>query len=141
MPAEIFANWLSNYKANNEWQLCATKKRSKKECERELFKLTTEQWQHKFVENILAEPELTEDWPILDDTLCPCSAWLKRAKREQLFDLEELEQISLVHDKVHLIANTLFSKYQAGEIKQARSGLTAFNAAFDEMTSRIFEYA
>jgi diguanylate cyclase (GGDEF)-like protein/PAS domain S-box-containing protein len=137
MPAGELANWLKNYKPNHEWQLCGNKQRSKKESERQLFRLTTEHWKNKFIQNILSTPDTPDDWPILDDKLCPCGSWLKRAKRAQLFEREGLKLIEQAHDKVHETANVLFIQYQEGQLDKARTGLKELQTAFDEMTSRL----
>jgi diguanylate cyclase (GGDEF)-like protein/PAS domain S-box-containing protein len=137
MPANELPDWLSNYKPNAEWQLCGSMQRSKKESEKKLFRLTTDQWKNKFVENIISGPETAENWPIMDDKLCPCGSWLKRAKRAQIFDREGLNRIEQTHENVHKIANNLFIKYQEGEVDEARKGLKALQEAFDEMTTTL----
>lgn len=137
MPAEELANWLSNYRVNYKWQLCGSKQCSKKESEQKLFKLMTEQWQNKVVKNILSESETPDDWSILDDKLCPCGSWFKRAKRTQLFDRVGLKKIEQAHKKVHVAANSLFIKYQEGKFDEARNGLTKLQAAFDEMITTL----
>jgi len=133
MPAGLLPQWLSNYIPNDEWQRCGSMRRSKKVNERESFRLTTKQWQNRFVENILSEPESNNGWPIMDDKLCPCGSWLKRAKRAQLFDREGLKRIEQAHEKVHVIANDLLIKYQEDKFDEARNGLNKLQAAFDEM--------
>jgi diguanylate cyclase (GGDEF)-like protein/PAS domain S-box-containing protein len=137
MPADELTNWLSNYRPNRSWQLCGKKQRTKKEKERKLFRLTTVQWHNKFVENILRAPDSLDDWPIMDDKICPCGSWLQRAKRAQLFDREGLKRIEQAHEKVHVIANVLFIKYQEGQYDEARNGLKQLQTVFDEMTTAL----
>lgn len=137
MPADKFANWLSNYMPNYEWQLCGDKSFSKKERERKIFKLITERWKNKFAENILSEPETPKDWPILDGTQCLCSFWLKRAKRAQLFDSNGLKKLEQNHNRVHIIAEDIYIKYQDGNFELARNGLKEFQVAFDEMNTML----
>jgi diguanylate cyclase (GGDEF)-like protein/PAS domain S-box-containing protein len=133
MPAAELPKWLKKYSANHEWQFSGNQKRSKKECERELFILTTVQWQNKFLENILSSIDSPVDWPILDGDLCPCASWIKRAKRAQLFNNTGLKKVEESHEKVHSIANDLFLKYQDGMFNEAKNGLPEFTEAFDEM--------
>jgi hypothetical protein len=137
MPADELINWLSNYEVNQDWQLSGSKPRSNKEREQELFRLTTAQWHNKFVENSLSEPDSANDWPILDDELCPCGSWLKRAKRAQLFEREGLKRVEQAHEKVHIIASTLFITYQEGKHNEARNGLDELQTAFDEMITTL----
>jgi diguanylate cyclase (GGDEF)-like protein/PAS domain S-box-containing protein len=137
MPADLLPQWLSNYTPNNEWQGCGSKRRSKKESERELFRLTTKQWHNRFIENILSAPESDNCWPIMDDKLCPCGSWLKRAKRAQLFNKEGLKRIEKAHEKVLLIANDLLIKYQEGELDGSRNGLNKLQAAFEDMSKAL----
>lgn len=137
MPVGELANWMSNYRPNQEWQVCGNKKRSKKERERKLFRLATTQWHNKLIENIMSGIDTPNDWPILDYKQCPCGSWLKRAKRAQLFDIKGLKLIEQAHGKVHEIANTLFIKYQDGQHDEAQNGLIKLQTAFDEMTAAL----
>jgi diguanylate cyclase (GGDEF)-like protein/PAS domain S-box-containing protein len=137
MPANELTSWLSNYRPNASWQLCGKKQRTKKEKERKLFRLATQQWHNKFVENILYAPDSPNDWPIMDDKTCPCGSWLERAKRAQLFDREGLKRIDKAHERVHVIANSLFIQYKEGQCDKAREGLKQLQIAFDEMTTAL----
>ena len=134
MPADNLVDWLNNYSPNQQWILCGNKHQSKKENERELFRLTTQHWINKFVENIQLEAGTLNNWPIMDITQCPCGFWLKRARRAQLFGNEGLEQLKLVHGKVHELANDILLKYQEGQLDEARNGLAKLQVTFDEMT-------
>ncbi len=134
MPADNLVDWLNNYSPNQQWILSGNKHQSKKENERELFRLTTQHWINKFVENIQLEAGTLNNWPIMDITQCPCGFWLKRARRAQLFGNEGLEQLKLVHGKVHELANDILLKYQEGQLDEARNGLAKLQVTFDEMT-------
>lgn len=137
MPADDVANWLGNYRPNHEWQQYGEVNGSKKENERKLFNLTTEHWHNKFIESITSEPDSPDNWPILDYKQCPCSSWLKRAKRAQLFNKDGLKLIEQAHSEVHLTANDLYARYQEGELNEARSGLKKLKIVFDEMITAL----
>ena len=137
MPANEFAAWFSNYTPNYEWQLCGKEllSKSKKECDRKLFRLTTEHWKNSFVENIILGAESIVDWPVMDAEQCPCGFWIKRAMRAQLFEDSDLKQLKKTHEKVHLIADGIYRNYQVGQINEARNGLKDLHIAFDEMSA------
>lgn len=136
MPANDFPQWLNEYHPNQDWLICGNKYRSPKETKLELFKLMTKHWKDHFTSNIQS-PQKIEHWPIINNKRCPCGTWLKRAKQEQLFTAEDINQLDNAHNTMHLIANDLFKKYQDGEIDSAREGLTDLQTAFENMINTL----
>ena len=64
---------------------------------------------------------------------CPCGTWIKRARQDQLFKSERLQQLDKTHEALHFIAHALLLQYQDRNIDAARKGLSEFQAAFDDM--------
>jgi len=133
MPANDFPQWLNNYIPNQEWLQCGNKHRSIKENKIKLFRLVTEHWKNTFINNIQSLPDRAEHWPILNGKHCPCGTWIKRARQEQLFEAEGLEQLDKAHDALHLIAQEFHLQYQDGDVNTAREGLLELQVAFDNM--------
>lgn len=135
MPADDFPHWLSNHTSNEEWQQCSSKHQTVKEKRRELFRLITCHWQELLIKNIQSSPDSIELWPIMNSKHCPCGAWIKRAKQEQLFEVEDLNKLGEAHEAVHIISHALHLQYQGGDVNAVREGLTQFQAAFDDMSN------
>lgn len=137
MPADNFPQWLVDYSPNKEWLLYRYQSSSTKEKRVQLFKLIVAQWENRFISSIQSTPEQVKHWPIMDHNNCLCSAWLQREKQDQLFEQECLDSLDKVHDELHSIANALLLKYQNGEVRAAREGLSNIQAAFDNMNSPL----
>lgn len=137
MPATELPQWLANYTPNQDWLRCGSEHRSIKENKIKLLKLIINHWQEKFIVNIMSPPEKKKHWPIMGSKDCSCCDWLKRAKQEELFNQQWLNNINVAHEKVHHIANDLYNKYEQGEIDSAREDLVNFNAAFDEVNELL----
>ena len=125
--------WMNNYKDNEQWHYFGSKHRTNLENKVELFKLVTNRWKDKFIACVEANSVDIKHWPILNSKHCPCGIWLKRAKQEKLFAVEQLALLDKAHDNLHLIANRILFQYQNGDIELARKGLSELSAAFDVM--------
>jgi diguanylate cyclase (GGDEF)-like protein/PAS domain S-box-containing protein len=135
LPANEMAQWLSDYRPNQEWQRCGNKYRTAKENKMKLFRLVSEQWQSHFVSNIKSSPESIEYWPIMGVKHCHSGHWLKRAKQEHLFGEKCLHDLNKVHEAFHCSAHDLLLKYQAGDLDAAREGLSGLQKSFDEISN------
>ncbi|NQY25852.1 MAG: EAL domain-containing protein [Piscirickettsiaceae bacterium] len=133
MPADDFPSWLKDYSPNQEWQHCGNKHRTTKENKVTLFRLIADHWKQNFIKNIQSPPKEIERWPIMNSKHCPCGTWIKRARQDQLFKSERLQQLDKTHEALHFIAHALLLQYQDRNIDAARKGLSEFQAAFDDM--------
>ena len=137
MPADDYPQWLNDYAPNQEWLLCGNKHRTTKENKIKLFKLITQQWKNRFISNIQSASESIDHWPIMDDKHCPGGMWIQRAIQEQLFELDDLDQLIETHEALHLIAQGMLKQYQDGDIDTAREGLPELQTAFDKMNNAL----
>jgi len=133
LPAEMIPQWLANYTPNQEWMLCGNKLRSIKDNKEKLFRLITDHWKQRFVNNVQSLPEELMDWPIMDKKHCPCGSWIKRVKKEHIFEKKGLELLEEAHNEVHFTAYAIFTKYQDGYVDEARAMLPELHIAFDKM--------
>jgi len=140
MPAFDFQEWLASYIPNQHWLTYAVKPRTLKEKKIKLFKLTFAQWVKHFENNINAEPCTGSQWPILIRTDCHCSIWIKRARKEQVFEESWLIKLGLNHSLMHDIADDLYMKYEQGDILNARDGLNDFELAVNNLTAVLDQY-
>jgi len=137
LPADDFPQWLEDYTPNQEWQLCGNEHRSNKENKIKLFRLITDHWKDAFINNIQRSSDNVEHWPIMSSKHCPCGTWIKRAKQEQLFGGEGLNQLYKTHEALHLVAQALHLQYQEGDIEGVIEGLPELQAAFDGMVNAL----
>jgi|GEM_PF-1672996 len=137
MPNEALLDWLNSYSANQSWYQFGNEYRTEKESKVALFKLVTNHWKDKFIACVQANSVDIKHWPILNSKHCPCGIWLKRAKQEKLFPVEQLEQLDKAHDNLHQIANRIIFQYQEGEIELARADLKKLEAAFNCMQRHV----
>jgi len=137
MPANQYSQWLNSYTPNQQWLNCNEQARTAKESEIKLFKLVTTHWKELFIDNIQSSPESIDHWPILNSQHCPCGSWIKKIKQEQMFDLKSIEQLNLVHEKLHNISHVLHQHYQDGKMDIAREGLAELQTSLDDMTHAL----
>ena len=137
MPANVFLQWLSNYIPNENWLICGNKERNHKENSLEIFRMISDQWKDKLRMKIVSSPDDTKLWPFIDSDRCHCGNWIHQKKQEQLFEKEGLEQLEQAHNKIHVIANVIQRKYQAGDVDYARAVLADLDLAFKDMNNAI----
>ncbi len=137
MPANEVEAWLNHYTPNTEWQRYGNKLQSAKESKAFSFQLVANQWKNKLLNNIQAEPDAIDSWPIMKSTRCHCAHWIKREKIEQLFAKEILIQLEQTHTELHAQAHTLQDLYLKGDIQAARAGIDELKANFKTMTDMV----
>ena len=86
-----------------------------------------------FVSNIQSAPEDVDHWPIMGSEQDHCAQWIKRARKEQLFEPEGFHLLDKTHDEFHAIAQAIQSQYQEGDVDVDREGLASLQSVFDEM--------
>ena len=134
MPVDDIPAWLSSYIPNKEWKNFEDKIYTSKESKIKLLTLSLNQWQKHFEHSIQSSPEEASHWPILKQTKCHCGVLIKRARQQQIFEENWLQELNDVHNVMHAIANDLFKKYQQGYVELARAGLLDLKAAIKKMT-------
>jgi diguanylate cyclase (GGDEF)-like protein len=134
MPANDLTAWLSSYKPNQQWLEHASIKRSNKETKLALVKLTTLYWWEKFNLKLKAAQESgSKRWPYISHKKCHHGAWIKRAKKERVFDENWLSALEHDHEAMHSVAEKLIHKYQANESNITADDLNEVRKAFDKM--------
>jgi diguanylate cyclase (GGDEF)-like protein/PAS domain S-box-containing protein len=133
MPANDFADWLDHYEPNQEWIHFSKQQRTVKENKVKLFQLVATYWMNRFANNIQASAGDMKDWPLMSGKHDHCGKWLRREQQELLFSHEGLAQLDKVYQEFHQISQSLFLKYQADDIEEAKAGLVEFYTAFDKV--------
>ena len=137
MPADDLPAWLSDYKPNEEWLAYGNTRRTVKENRKKLLRLIVEHWMSFFVNNIQSAPEDVDHWPIMGSEQDHCGQWMKRARKELLFESEGLHLLDKTHDEFHAIAQIIQRQYQEGDVDVARKGLASLQSTFDEMNHAL----
>lgn len=137
MQADKFLEWNTTYSVNEDWQQCGNSVRSARENKRKLFRLTIEHWLNRFTTNVLSSPEDTKHWPTTELKQSHCGSWIKRAKREQLFSNDFLEQFEQLCLDGYQVAERVYKTYHADNVENARTMLTQLQISFDEIRDAI----
>ncbi len=134
LPVDQFIKWLSHYQPKIEWLKAGKKRYSLKTKKIALFKLVTEKWHKTYLNNIISSPESVKPWPILAKKKEHCRYWIDDARKQNLFSLEQLNQLEKAHNHACQISKELVRKYQFELFDEARSGLAELQQAFDDMS-------
>lgn len=137
MPAGDVKSWMANFKPPKLWLETLDKTADEKYKKALLFKSVTTQWLNRFLYNIDAESDQQQLWPILTTEECHCGCWIRRAKFEQRYSENWLEQFKRQHVVMHDIAKDMFKQYQNGNIDLARSQKDKLQSTFDSLIKHI----
>jgi len=64
-----------------------------------------------------------------------CGHWIKRVRKEQLFESNWLNKLDNYHKTLHEIANDLYNKYQHGDLDAAKEGLKEIRTTFNKLNN------
>ena len=141
MPEVDFTRWLADYSPNPVWLEHANQNLSIQENKIELVRLTTLHWFDKFNGKLKeAQNKGASDWPYISHKKCHHGAWIKRAKKEKLFDDCWLETLEHDHEAMHAYAETLIHKHQAIGTDIAADDIENVNKAFGKMIAALERY-
>lgn len=133
MPAELFPSWLNSYKANPEWIKCGSNFLSPEKQRLKLFKLITDQWVSSFKKTIYSSPEDIESWPTMKQSQCHCGTWIKRSRKENIFNETYLDNLDQAHKDMHRLAAELKGIYLDDDLEHARNGVKQLESTLDEL--------
>jgi diguanylate cyclase (GGDEF)-like protein/PAS domain S-box-containing protein len=133
LPAKEFPNWLKNYLPNPEWIRYGSLKLTPKETKIELLLLAAHHWYETFKHKQGLSSSNTKKWPLMNPKHCSHGAWLKRARNEQLFNDDWLQELDHAHENMHMIATDLMIKHQNKDVHITSLDLHKLQQAFDSM--------
>jgi len=137
IPANELTQWLSTYRANQQWVLYKSKLHSEQQNKAVLYSLISNHWHQQFTALILKPETDAKVWPLMNVNRCHCGAWIQRAEQEMFFKPSWLQQLKEVHSTYHLIAQNLQLKYRQGMVDEARTGITRLTVEFDKMLTLL----
>ena len=135
MPADEVSKWLHDYQPNQAWLDYGKQQLSIKENKIKLFRLVTQHWLNRFIDNVQSPTDTIETWPIMKGQNDHCGQWLQREKQEKIFGTEGLNRLDSAHSEFHYQALEVQLKYHNGDIESARSGLVDLQTAYDKMSN------
>ena len=133
MPADLFPSWVNNYQPNLEWINCGNNILSLESRRLKLFKLITNQWITQFKKTIHSSPENIVSWPTMKQTQCHCGTWIKRSRKENIFDENYLNDLDQAHKDMHRLATELKEIYLDDDLEYARSGVKKLESTLEEL--------
>ncbi len=140
MPANEFPDWLERYQPNQDWVLCAQRYYSAYEKKLKLIKLSTSQWHTRFVEYISSSEDSELQPPIMNVNKCHCGTCIKWILEEQKELSSGVQLLKQLHDKFHIIAESILHHHQHNEKQQANEGLKTLHEIYFLMHSALDEY-
>jgi len=135
MPAELFPSWVNHYQANPEWINCGNNILSPESRRLKLFKLITNQWIKQFKKIIHSPPDDLDTWPTMKQSKCHCGTWIKRSRKENIFEEDFLNELDQAHKAMHHLATELKEIYLDDDIEFARHGVKQLESTIDELIS------
>jgi len=133
IPVDDFPAWLAAYIPNQEWLSYGSKVRTDKENKNKIFSLVIEHWRERFISKVQSSLKDKQQWPIMSGKHGPCGQWIKRARKEGLFEQESLNRLQSIHDDFHFNAQAIQASYQAGDIDKARDELEGLMVVYHKM--------
>jgi diguanylate cyclase (GGDEF)-like protein/PAS domain S-box-containing protein len=130
MPPSSLANWLATYDIPEEWKARASMLLSPVEVQVQLLRIESNHWLEQIGKCLVSNDESEVRWPIMLKETCHCGRWVEHVKQEKDFDSEWLKRLEQSHEELHRIGNELMHLHQAGEVRQARSGIDRLRAAY-----------
>ena len=131
MPAELFPKWVNSYQPNLEWIRCGNNILSPESRRLKLFKLITNQWITQFKNNIHTSPDNIVSWPTMKQTQCHCGTWIKRSRKENIFEDAYLNDLDQAHKTMHSLASKLKEIYLDDDVEYARNGIKQLESTLD----------
>ena len=133
LPADEFPDWLKNFQPNPKWISYGSLKLTPKETKIELLLLAAHHWYDTFKLKQSLAFNNTKKWPLMNPKQCSHGAWLKRARNEQLFNADWLQELELAHDNMHMIATDIMKKHQNKDEHVTKAELYKLQQAFKSM--------
>lgn len=131
MPAENFISWLQNYKQNPLWQ----NQNLMNTIERHLFFVKVEHryWIEKIKAILNNEQEKYTNNRNINE--CHFKRWLDKGGLKYLGS--SFKEINLLHDNIHIFANSLLDLHYAKKTTKAIKGLPKLDILRDELLEKL----
>lgn len=141
MPSTDYLQWMESYSPNPCWLNSSNQYKTHGENKTRLFRLASEHWMSRFVENINSSPENVKAWPTMESDTCHCGSWIQQVKQGLISESENVECLKQAHEGLHEIANRMLGEYLDGDLKLAREGLPALQKAYSDMQGALDKFA
>ncbi len=92
-----------------------------------------EHWKNRFTSKVQSSLQDKKQWPIMSGKHDPCGRWIKRVRKEGLFEQESLNHLQRTHEDFHFLAQAIQASYQAGDIDKARGELEGLMVVYHKV--------
>lgn len=137
MPAEDIPNWLKQYRPNQQWIKCASKRRTLQASKAELFSLFTQHWISKLEAFIQSPMEQHTNTLTIHFEHSHFNHWIKRAQHEYVLNNDALQQINKLYSKITTTTAKLFKQHQSGKTRAAQNCIKTIQSALAEVCTLL----
>jgi len=133
MPSHKFLDWLFAYVPNSEWITFSNQIHNPRFINVTQLRLVTKRWFSSLEKALNSPPSENQRWPLLDVDSCHYSALINRARQENSFESEEIENLNKVHLEMFTLARTAFNAQKSGDLEHASKLLEDINKTYTQL--------
>lgn len=141
MPAAAIAEWVIAYRPFSDWQIYANAELSAEQIEIAIRRFDTRQWLQRVQACLFAEPHDTlKSWPILEQRRTHLGRWLKQIQHDRQYAQDWLEHIEQLQRQLHVLAESLLRRCEAGQRDAAQAGFNELRAIQQQIDDLLILY-
>ncbi|CAD6882395.1 diguanylate cyclase/phosphodiesterase (GGDEF & EAL domains) with PAS/PAC sensor(s) [Methylomonas albis] len=141
MPAAAIGDWVIAYQPFSDWQFYADAELSAKQIAIAIRRFDTRQWLQRVQACLFAEPrDAVKSWPIMEQRRTHLGRWLKRAQQDRQYGQDWLERIEQLQRQLHVLAESLLKRYEAGQREAAQAGFNDLRAIQQQIDDLLVLY-
>lgn len=141
MPAAAIADWVIAYRPFGDWQIYADAELSAEQIEIAIRRFDTRQWLQRVHACLFAEPRDTlKSWPIMEQRRTHLGRWLKQIQHDRQYAQDWLEHIEQLQRQLHVLAESLLRRCEAGQRDAAQAGFKELRAIQQQIDDLLILY-
>ncbi|MFK5948825.1 MAG: EAL domain-containing protein [Methylococcales bacterium] len=137
MPADKMAIWLKKYTPNQQWMASNHKSITPKDRAIKLLKLTIDYWYDDIKNKLAFVHEHAKAGSIKHKNKTHIYAWIKRARKEELFPEEWLDSLSQTYNAMIFLGDGLLQMHQNKESGSMTKDKGSLTAAYNEVITLL----
>ncbi|WP_458138745.1 EAL domain-containing protein [Methylomonas sp. YC3] len=141
MPAAAIADWVIAYRPFDDWQIYADAELSAEQVDIAIRRFDTRQWLQRVQACLFAEPQAAvKSWPIMDQRRTHLGRWLKQVQHDRQYAQDWLEHIEQLQRQLHVLAESLLKRCEAGQRDAAQAGFNDLRAIQQQIDDMLILY-
>lgn len=141
MPAAAIADWVTDYRPFPDWRFYADAELSAEQIAIAIRRFDTRQWLQRVQACLFAEPhDGVKSWPIMEQRRTHLGRWLKQAQHDRQYGQDWLERIEQLQRQLHVLAESLLKRCEAGQREAAQAGFNDLRAIQQQIDDLLILY-